>query len=162
MHVSIDWSKVAPGENRGVVTLSQAGGQPVKVNVIALNEKPTEAADGFVEANGYVSMEAAHYTRKSEVAGVRWEEIPDFGETLSAMTVFPVTAASATADKNSASLEYGMLLHEAGTFDVELTLAPTLNFVPGRGLRFAISVDDQNPNVVDALEHNTSRTGRAR
>ncbi len=155
LHVSIDWSKVAPGENRGVVTLSQAGSQPVKVNVIAFNEKLIEAADGFVEANGYVSMEAAHYTRRSEVAGVRWEEIPDFGETLSAMTVIPVTAASATADKNSACLEYGMLQHEAGTFDVELTLAPTLNFVPGRGLRFAISVDDQNPNVVDALEHNT-------
>ena len=78
------------------------------------------------------------------------------------MTVFPVTATSAVGGKNSASLEYGMLLREAGTFDVELTLAPTLNFVPGRGLRFAISVDDQSPNVVDALEHNTSRTGRVR
>ena len=40
LHVSIDWSKAAAGENRGVVTLSQAGGQAVKVNVIALNEKP--------------------------------------------------------------------------------------------------------------------------
>ena len=153
--VSIDWSKAAAGENRGVVTVTQASGQAVKVSVIALNEKPGEMVEGFVQANGYVAMEAAHYTRKSEAAGVRWEEIPDYGETLSAMTIFPVTAANATADKKSASLEYGMLLHEGGTFDVELTLAPTLNFVPGRGLRFAVSVDDQNPTMVDALEHNT-------
>jgi len=155
LRVSIDWSKAAAGENRGVVTVSQAGGEAVKVDVIALNKKPGETADGFVEANGYVAMEAAHYTRKSEAAGVRWEEIPDYGETLSAMTIFPVTAASAAADEKSASLEYAMLLNEGGTFDVEFTLAPTLNFVPGRGLRFAVSVDDKEPTMVDALEHNT-------
>jgi hypothetical protein len=30
-----------------------------------------------------------------------------------------------------------------------------LNFVPGRGLRYAISFDDQPPLVVDALERNS-------
>ncbi len=30
-------------------------------------------------------------------------------------------------------------------------LAPTLNFVPGRGLRYALSFDDQPPQIVDAL-----------
>jgi hypothetical protein len=157
LHVSIDWGKAAAGENRGTLTISQVGGQAVKVNVVAVNgapAKPTEAGV-FVESNGYVSMEAAHYTAKTESAGVHWEEIPDYGETLSAMTVFPVTAPSTTTGKNSASLDYEMLLREGGAFDVEVTLAPTLNFVPGRGLRFAVSVDDQNLTVVDALEHNT-------
>ena len=36
-------------------------------------------------------------------------------------------------------------------------LAPTLNFVPGRGLRFAVSIDDGPRTVVDALEHNTDK-----
>ena len=36
-------------------------------------------------------------------------------------------------------------------------LAPTLNFVPGRGLRFAISFDDQQPQVVDALKDNSEK-----
>ncbi len=38
---------------------------------------------------------------------------------------------------------------------MEAILAPTLNFVPGRGLRYAISFDDQPPQIVDALAHNT-------
>ncbi|MGH7953358.1 MAG: hypothetical protein ACREFE_15800, partial [Limisphaerales bacterium] len=33
----------------------------------------------------------------------------------------------------------------------------TLNFVPGRGLRFAISFDDQPPRIFDALAHNSHR-----
>jgi Glycosyl hydrolase family 115/Gylcosyl hydrolase family 115 C-terminal domain len=159
LHVSVDWSKTGPGENRGAVNISQAGGPSTKVNVIALDENPAEKNDtgGFVEANGYISMEAAHFTGKKEVGGVHWEVIPDFGETLSAVTPFPVTAASATGGNDSAHLEYGMMLREGGTFDVEMTLAPTLNFVPSRGLRFALSVDDENPNIIDALEHNNEQ-----
>jgi hypothetical protein len=38
-----------------------------------------------------------------------------------------------------------------------MTLAPTLNFVPGRGLRFAVSVDDEPRTIVDALEHNSDK-----
>lgn len=40
---------------------------------------------------------------------------------------------------------------------VEAVLAPTLNLVQGRGLRFAISFDDQPPQIVDALEHNSQK-----
>jgi hypothetical protein len=40
---------------------------------------------------------------------------------------------------------------------MEVVLAPTLNFVPGRGLRFAVSVDDDPRIIVDALEHNTQK-----
>jgi hypothetical protein len=49
-----------------------------------------------------------------------------------------------------------MYLFHLGEVEVEAILAPTLNFVPGRGLRFAISFDDQPPQVLDALDHNTT------
>ena len=49
-----------------------------------------------------------------------------------------------------------MYLFEAGKVNVEAILAPTLNFVPGRGLRYAVSFDDQPPQVVDALAHNST------
>jgi hypothetical protein len=38
--------------------------------------------------------------------------------------------------------------------EVELTLAPTLNFVPGRGLRIAASFDDELPKIIDILPAN--------
>jgi hypothetical protein len=78
--------------------------------------------------------------------------LPGFGETRSAMTVFPVTAPSSTS--SAANLQYNAYLYDSGSFTLETILAPTLNFVPGRGLRFAVSVDDGPRTIVDALEHN--------
>jgi hypothetical protein len=72
------------------------------------------------------------------------------------MTVFPMTAKSVTPPANSPSLEYQMYLFHAGRIEVESILAPTLNFVPGRGLRFAISFDDQAPEIIDALAQNSA------
>jgi hypothetical protein len=112
---------------------------------------------GFVEANHYVSIEAEHFTAATNAGAVHWDRIPGFGETLSGMTVFPVTAPSVEASQPAPTLEYGMYLFEGGNFNVQAILAPTLNFVPGRGLRYAVSFDDREPVIVDALEHNTDK-----
>ena len=49
-----------------------------------------------------------------------------------------------------------MYLFHSGTIEVAAVLAPTLNFVPGRGLRYALSFDDQAPQIVDALAVNSA------
>jgi hypothetical protein len=46
---------------------------------------------------------------------------------------------------------------EAGPVEVEAILAPTLNFVPGRGLRYGLSFDDDPPEMVDALARHSER-----
>jgi hypothetical protein len=152
--VSVDWQKVPKGLSDGWVTIAGAGAK-VTVRVQAFNpEAATRAAvRGFVEANGYVSIEAEHYTKKIDVRSVRWEKIADYGRTLSSMSIFPVTSPSLTPP-DSPRLEYEMYLFHAGGLDVETILAPTLNFMPGRGLRYAISWDDQPPQVIDAWAHN--------
>jgi hypothetical protein len=48
-----------------------------------------------------------------------------------------------------------MYLFEPGSVEVEAILGPTLNFVPGRGLRYAVSFDGQAPQIIDALAQNT-------
>jgi hypothetical protein len=107
-----------------------------------------------VQADGYVSIEAEHFTRKTNAGPVHWDKIEDYGRTLSAMTVYPVTAAS-LAPPQSPCLEYEMYLFDPGKVEVEAILSPTLNFVPGRGLRYAISFDDQPPQTIDALARNS-------
>jgi hypothetical protein len=110
---------------------------------------------GFVEADGYVSMEAEHYSKNIDAGTTSWEKLDDYGRTLSSMTIFPVTAQSAVPPQNSPCLEYKMYLFDSGKVNVEAILAPTLNFVPGRGLRYAISFDDQPPQIIDALGKNS-------
>ena len=48
-----------------------------------------------------------------------------------------------------------MYLFDPNKVEVEAVLAPSLNFVPGRGLRYAVSFDDQAPQIIDVLAHNT-------
>ena len=153
LQVSIDWQKVAEGRTDGSVVIRQKGGASVTVYVTAFKPRtPTPGTlDGFVEANHYVSIDAAHFTDETTPAGARWVEIPDYGETLSAMTVFPVTAQSLPPPHAAPTLEYRMYLFDTGEVSVRAILAPTLNFVPGRGLRYAVSFDDQAPVIVDAL-----------
>ena len=51
-------------------------------------------AQGFVESEGYVAIEAADTSARTADGETHWEELPGYGETKSAMTVFPVTAES--------------------------------------------------------------------
>jgi hypothetical protein len=158
--VSVDWRQAPQRSANGYVRIGRAGPDGVTVRVTAFNppnpSKPTRSTlEGFVEANGYVSIEAEHFTKKTNAGAVRWEKIEDYGRTLSAVTVFPVTAKSVTPPRNSPCIEYRMYLFHFGKIEVEAMIAPTVNFVPGRGLRFAVSFDGQPPQVVDALAQNS-------
>lgn len=162
--VSVDWGTAPEGNGAGAVVIQQKDGPPVTVRVQAV--KPAtparETVEGFVEANHLVSINAEHFTAKTAASpspsnNVQWEKLPDFGETLSAMTVFPVTAASVEPPQPAATLEYKMYLFDSGKCEVQAILAPTMNFVPGRGLRYAISFDDQPPAMVDALADSSQR-----
>jgi hypothetical protein len=157
--VSIDWRQAPQRSTNGSIRIARAGADAVTVKVNAFNPpNPTRTSlEGFVEADGYVSIEAEHYTKKIDAGTVRWEKIEDYGRTLSGMAVFPVTAKSVTPPGDSPCLEYRMYLFEQGKLEVETIIGPTLNFVPGRGLRFAVSFDDQPPQIVDALAQNSQR-----
>jgi Gylcosyl hydrolase family 115 C-terminal domain/Viral BACON domain len=154
LRVQIDWSKAPAGSTQGSVTVTPQAGPllTVPLKVLRLADVTRKNAEGFVESDGYVAMEAADTTALTKDSAAHWEGLPGFGETRSAMTIFPVTAASNTS--SDASLQYRMYLYDSGNFTLQAVLAPTLNFVPGRGLRFAVSIDDGPRTIVDALEHN--------
>ena len=69
--------------------------------------------DGFVESNGYVSMEAEHFSQAVGSSAVTWQRIPDLGRTLSAMTSLPVTGVSQTPGGEAPRLEYSLYLADS-------------------------------------------------
>ena len=154
--VSVDWNKAPAGSSEGTVRIAGAGSEST-VKLTASNPREVTPANlhGFVEADGYVSIEAEHYSQNTAAGGARWEKLPGFGRTLSALSIFPVDSASKEAATDSPTLEYRMYLFDSGKAEVTAILGPTQNFVPGRGLRFAMAFDDQAPQVIDTLEHNT-------
>ena len=154
--VTVDWAKAPAGAARGWLTIRGGGTNAVAVAVDLFNPPwpPLEKFDGFVETEGCVAMAAEHFTQATPAGAGQWEKVPGLGHTRAGMEVFPVTAASAPPPLPAPVLEYKMYLFHAGPVSVEAELAPTLNFVAGRGLRFGLSFDDQPVQVVTAVPEN--------
>jgi hypothetical protein len=65
------------------------------------------------------------------------------------MSVFPGTAESQTPGGDSPRLEYPVQLATDGDVKVHVYLSPTLNYHNTSGRRYAISFDDQTPQIVN-------------
>ncbi len=99
---------------------------------------------------GYVSLAAEHYTQAVNAGPITWQRLPDLGRTGGAVTTFPVTAAPTPAPGgNSPHLEYRVSLAQAGPVTVSAYLAPTLDFTTTTGLRYAVSLDDEAPQLIN-------------
>jgi hypothetical protein len=109
--------------------------------------------DGFVETDGVVSIEAEHYTEKADRGGAGWEIIPGLSRTGDAMAVFPTTAASigpAQLMTEAPRLDYRVYLSTVGEITAVVNLLPTQPILTGNGLRLAVALDDQSPQLVTA------------
>ena len=116
-----------------------------EVTYISENEKPSHMV--FKENNGYVSIEAENFSSVNNTKEIHWEVIPDFGKTKSGITTFPQNG-SPKAEENL-FVEYEIEFVSTGEFEVQLLLAPTLNFNSNKGLRYEISFDGEKPQVVN-------------
>ncbi|MFP4542198.1 MAG: glycosyl hydrolase 115 family protein, partial [Opitutales bacterium] len=149
--VSIDWDALPDGPARGSIEIAGPGYSRPHIAVHAT--KPAadlrEQARGFLEADGYVSIEAPHYDRNVARNGYAWREIPDHGRTLASMSPFPVTDHSFEDPAEAPFLEYEVTFFSTGTFELQALLAPSWPFMPGRGLRYAVSIGDAPPQIID-------------
>jgi hypothetical protein len=72
------------------------------------------------------------------------------------MTIFPVTAESVSPPSNSPCLEYPVFVAQAGQVHVDLITGTGLTVQPDRGVRIAVSFDDEAPQIIDAFEGQAS------
>lgn len=148
--VQVDWQQAPTGVQRVPLTISGPDKQQVVVEAIVRHPaypKPAEV-EGFVEINGYVSMEAAHFSRAVGNEEVSWQVVPDLGKTGSAVTPLPGTAPDQEPGGNSPHLEYKIHLFDTGEVVVKAFLSPTLNLHNDQGLRYAVSIDDEAPQII--------------
>lgn len=147
--VSIDWSLAPKGKSSGEVVISSAE-LDYTVKVPLNNELPL--VEGFVENNGVVSIEAASFTRKVDAASVAWNVVPNLGRTASGVTIEPTDIPAQKPGGNSLRLEYTFTVFKGGELKIDTYLSPTLNFKKGDGLKFAISIDDETPQIININE----------
>jgi hypothetical protein len=148
--VSVDWSKVPLRTAEGAVQIAGANTNfTVKVDAFNPTEVTRDSLHGFVEGEGVVSIEPEHFTKRTDAGPNRWIKIEDYGRTLSGMRATGlVDAPELTPGKDSPCLEYQMYLFDTNGPELTAIVGPTLNFIPGRGLRFAASFDNEPPKIV--------------
>ncbi|MBE7169223.1 MAG: glycosyl hydrolase 115 family protein [Williamsia sp.] len=117
----------------------------------------TEKGPVFYKTDKYVSMEAAHWTRAVSTE-IKWKVIPDIGREGSGISTFPVTA---TVQLSAASphVEWVFFTRDSGTVQVQLYFSPTLNLHQDEGLKYAVSIDGETPQIFSLnKEDNNNRT----
>ena len=146
--VNIDWQKAPKGLSSVPVTITGPNGAKVIVEAAVRKILPLNTI-GFNENNGYVSIEAAHYTKAVNSTAAQWMIIPNYGRTLSGVMPTPVTVKSQVPGNGSPCLEYQVNLIDTGWMNVQAYISPTIDFTNSNGLRYAISFDDELPQTIN-------------
>lgn len=152
IYVSIDQSKVNGSFDGGYIEITRYIGETAvdtqRISVtyfdIEINELPEKT---YAESDGYVSVEAEHFTNSVKNGEYEWKIEKDFGRSGDSVKAYPDTAKTvATPNKdNSAYLEYDVYFTSSGTFDIDVYRMPTLNELSGASMRCDIGVDDGAP-----------------
>jgi hypothetical protein len=149
--INIDWSKAPKGIQHIPIVVTGTNGVKVTIQAIINNMVPVKSGllSGFYESNSYVSMEAEHFSKAVNTGAIKWEILPDYGRTLSAVTSVPVTAKSVLPGGDSPHLMYRVNLIDTGEVKVEAYISPTIDFTNTHGLRYAVSFDNEKPQVIN-------------
>lgn len=136
----------------GTVTI-RSGDLSYSIDVNVRNA-PAQDSTQLVEADGYLSISAEHFTRKVDQGGGSWTTVKQLGRLGDAVMVTPTTTPSVPDVANlmaqAPRVEYDFVVHSANP-QATLTVQalPTHRIHPGRELRYAVAIDDQPPQVID-------------
>ena len=158
--ININWVEMPPDiiSASGMISVNGSDGSVVMITVPVNNtQRPPDDFRGSVEGDGYVVMEAGHFTQNTTAnldgQTYQWQEIDYYGRTYSGMAVYPIGPQNFTAGEGP-SLSYDFWSTSSmpnNTVNVTLQIGPSLNFMLGSFLSFGVSLDDQAPTQVNPI-----------
>jgi hypothetical protein len=157
VYIYIDWANAPAGPNSTQVNinvttpcrgLDKYGFREPKV-VVPVNVRtvPSSFTKGFVESDGHVSIEAAHYdaivpatTTSANSSNVTYHEFKNYGRTMSGIGLYPPDTEKLAVGEGPA-LDYQMYLFSNGTANVTLYISPAANHLGDfNPLQYAIAL----------------------
>ncbi len=104
---------------------------------------------GFVEDNGYISIESKNYSKALNSDVAKWTTIPNLGKTDSGITIKPSNIKPFEISEQSPRLEYDVHFFSKGNVKVHAYFSPTINFKTGNGLKYGIGFDSEKPQIMN-------------
>ncbi|NTE05378.1 glycosyl hydrolase [Agrobacterium tumefaciens] len=148
--IRINWNSAPKGKINTHLQVSGSDGTKLLVPLLLDRSKSTDQQNNtFVASNGYISIEAPNYSRAINNRPIFWKTIPNYGKTTGGVLPVPVTSPTQNLDVNTPHLEYDIYLNAAGTFNLNTYISPTIDFTNSDGLKFAVSIDNEPPVIVN-------------
>ncbi|MTH15652.1 glycosyl hydrolase 115 family protein [Flavobacterium sp. LC2016-01] len=113
---------------------------------------------GFVEDNGYISIESKNYSKAINSDAVKWTIIPNLGKTDSGITIKPSNIQPIEISDKSPRLEYDVHFFSEGNVKVSAYFSPTINFKTGDGLKYGIGFDDEKPQIINFNQDDSEKS----
>jgi hypothetical protein len=148
LYVYIDWKAAPEGQSRGSIEIQQ-GNIKIPVSITAIKRILPSINQPYFGGWGEFSIPAQKFIVNAPGQYAKWTVLPDLGRSVACMGINPVTAPSAMPE-TAPRLEYQIFLPDTGSTKVCLGILPTQDVNPQRGLRIAVSIDDQAPKILDA------------
>jgi hypothetical protein len=171
--VTVDWSKLDTSADGTIAVYNVEGDDtvapPVAIFTVHAVRSGVDLTSkrGHLEANGYVAIEAEHYSHHVPgTDGSEWRVQKRMGRRAHAMMSYPEAATRVDADfGNTAQLRYNIYFTSTGTFTGTFYRIPTLNEgreddgTP-RTAATAIGLNDEIPTAANLQgESSTGRRG---
>lgn len=113
----------------------------------------------FYQLMDYVSILSAHFTKAINTSTIHWKVIPGIGRDGDGITTFPVTESITSLSSSlPPHLEYEMYTYDTGVVKIQCYFSPTLNFHNDEGLKYAISIDDEKPQIISINKEDNNIT----
>ena len=153
--VNIDWKKAPKGISNREFTVV-ANNQKFTFLLKTNNINPSKV-NGFIESNGYISIEAQNYSKAINSDPVKWTTIPNLGKTESGVTLKPSNIKPIEISEKSPRLEYDVHFLSKGNVKVHAYFSPTLNFTIRDGLKYGIAFDVEKPQIINFNQDNSEK-----
>jgi hypothetical protein len=141
------------GKEIGTI-LIQTKTSEAKIEVWAENTDVLDLnVNTFLERNGYIAMEAEHYSFKHDVEGYCFTLLEGYGRTLSAMKVLP-PKHDFTNVEDRPFLEYHFVAEQEGEYTTELYLAPSNTAYMDHKLALGIQINEGEIQIENAVSEN--------
>ncbi|NVK55034.1 MAG: glycosyl hydrolase 115 family protein [Alteromonadaceae bacterium] len=147
--VSVDWSQLKAGYHEATINVKGTGWGGANIKVTAHNPEiaRTPKVGDFLEADGYVAINASSGTVKSNAEG-SWQEIAVHGRTGKAMQAALPPYTSLTPS-DAPALEFPVFFTSTGEFPVTLQLSPSLPFDSTSGIKVAVALDGEQLAILE-------------
>ncbi len=146
--VWVDWDAIVKKTDSAYINVELDNLEQFVIKVKA-NKNRYPGFYGFVPGDGYIAFNAADIVGSPQSSEYEWINLPGIGRTGGGIKCVCQSADSGNTEKDYPRLIYNVWLPDTGTIKVITQLSPTLDFRNQGGLKFGLSLNNEEPHLVN-------------